>query len=169
MLKIRKASLADLTEIMNIYKNAQDFMIASGNPNQWGHSYPDESLIRKDIAGSVCHVLYDDSGIHGVFALFTGIEPTYLNIEDGEWLNDDSYLTIHRIAGDGLVHGIFQCAADYCKGLSDNVRIDTHHCNRTMQRLIAENGFQKCGTIFVRDGSPRIAYQWCRGSAGITG
>ena len=162
MLKIRKASIEDLAVIMDIYKIAQDFMIASGNPDQWGHSYPGEDLIREDIARTVCHVLYDDTGIHGVFALFEGTEPTYLHIEDGEWLNDESYLTVHRIAGDGSVHGIFQCAIDYCKGLSDNIRIDTHHCNRIMQRLIAKNGFQKCGTIYVRDGSPRIAYQWRR-------
>lgn len=28
-----------------------------------------------------------------------------------------------------------------------------------MQRLLASRGFQHCGTIHVRDGSPRMAYQ----------
>ena len=34
---IRKAAIEDLDAIMEIYGIAQDFMIKSGNPNQWGH------------------------------------------------------------------------------------------------------------------------------------
>ena len=64
------------------------------------------------------------------------------------------------LAGDGQVHGLFRCAADYCKRLSANIRIDTHANNATMQRQIGKNGFRKCGIIYVSDGSPRLAYQW---------
>ena len=28
-----------------------------------------------------------------------------------------------------------------------------------MQRVFEKNGFEKCGIIYVEDGSPRIAYQ----------
>ena len=28
------------------------------------------------------------------------------------------------------------------------------------QRQIEKNGFIRCGTIYVEDGSPRIAYHW---------
>ena len=107
-MHIRKAILDDLSVIMNIYHIAQEFMIASGNPNQWGHSYPSEDLIQDDITNEVCHLIYDDECVHGVFALFDNIEPTYQYIEDGQWLNDESYVTVHRIASDGKVHGIFQ-------------------------------------------------------------
>ena len=69
-MNIRKEIPDDLSVIMSIYHSAQDFMIASGNPNQWGHSYPSEDLIREDIANEVCHLIYDDDGAHGVFALF---------------------------------------------------------------------------------------------------
>lgn len=55
---------------------------------------------------------------------------------------------------------LFQCAAEHCKLLSPNVRVDTHANNTTMQRLIEKSGFKKCGIIHVRDGSPRIAYHW---------
>lgn len=147
---------------MEIYRFARDFMIRTGNPRQWGNTYPDEALIRADIQGGLCKVLYDETGVHGVFALLEGEEPTYRRIEDGAWLNDEPYVTIHRIAGDGQTHGLLQCAADYSKRLSANVRIDTHADNRIMQKLIERSGFQKCGTVFVRDGSPRIAYQWKR-------
>lgn len=162
-MHIRKAVIDDLRDIMEIYHIAQEFMIESGNPNQWGHRYPSEDLIRDDIANGVCCLICDDDGgIHGVFALFSGDEPTYKYIEDGEWINDDGYVTIHRIAGDGKLHGLFDCAVNYCKSLSDNIRIDTHESNLIMQKLIERNGFRKCGRIYVADGSPRMAYQWSK-------
>ena len=157
---IQKAKSDDLREIMKIYRIAQDLMIESGNPNQWGHFYPTEDLIEKDIADEVCYLICNDDNIHGVFALFRGEEPTYQYIENGKWLNEDAYVTIHRIASDGKAHGIFNCAVKYCKSISANIRIDTHESNIIMQKVIERNGFQKCGTIYVADGSPRIAYQW---------
>ena len=101
MMKIRDANSKDFEQIMKIYKYAQDYMIQSGNPTQWGHFYPDEELIRSDIHQNACKVIYDENGIHGVCALFEGADPTYEHIEDGNWLNDEPYLTIHRLAGNG--------------------------------------------------------------------
>ena len=160
MLHIRNATTQDLGRIMDIYKHAQDYMIQSGNPTQWGHFYPDAALIGSDIRQNACKVIFNETGIHGVFALFAWAEPTYAHIEGGNWLNDAPYLTIHRIAGDGTVHGLFGCAASYCKGIVQNIRIDTHADNKPMQHLIEANGFTRCGIIHVKDGTPRIAYQW---------
>lgn len=161
-MDIRKAVMDDLNEIMSIYRIAQDFMIASGNPNQWGHSYPSEELIKDDIKKEMSYLICDDNEPHAVFALFDGLEPTYQYIENGKWLNENPYVTLHRIASDGKVHGIFKCAIDYCKSISDDIRIDTHNSNKIMQKQIEKNGFKKCGTIYVQDGSPRIAYQWSK-------
>lgn len=69
-------------------------------------------------------------------------------------------LTIHRLAGDGQVHGLFRCTASYCKAIAQNIRIDTHANNKTMQHLIEADGFTRCGIIYIADGTPRIAYQW---------
>lgn len=160
MLSIRDSDMTDLKQIMKIYEYAQNYMIRSGNPTQWGRSYPSAELIISDIRQGVGKVIYDENGIHGVFALFSGDEPTYEHIEEGHWLNDEPYITIHRLAGDGQVRGLFHCAASYCKSRSKNIRIDTHANNRTMRTLIARNGFVKCGIIHVKDGTPRIAYQW---------
>ena len=160
-MHIRKAISDDLSAIMSIYRIAQDFMIASGNPNQWGHSYPSEDLVKEDISNEVCYLICDDEGIHGVFALSDNIEPTYQYIEDGQWLNDKPYVTVHRIASDGRLHGIFKYAINYCKSISDNIRIDTHKNNLIMRKQIEKNDFQKCGIIYVRK-SPRIAYHWSK-------
>ena len=111
MLTIRRAAAADQPQIMAIYRTAQEYMLQTGNPTQWGRSYPSPELIRSDIAQGICRVLSDEAGIHGVFALLDTPEPTYSRIE-GAWRNDAPYLTIHRLAGDGRTHGLFRCAAD---------------------------------------------------------
>ena len=159
MLKVRDAATEELAQIMKIYECAQEYMIGTGNPTQWGHSYPSTELIRSDIEKKNCKVLCDEQGIRGVFALIEDGEPNYEHIEGGQWLNDDPYLTIHRVAGDGQVHGIFRCIVDYCSRISPNIRIDTHADNLTMQKLIEKNGFTRCGVIHVEDGSPRFADQ----------
>jgi hypothetical protein len=161
-MHIRKATAEDLDRIMEIYRSAQNYMIATGNPTQWGHFYPKKELIRNDIAKSVSYLVCDDEKPHGAFTLVEGVEPTYQYIENGKWLNDDEYVTVHRIASDGEVKGIFNCIVKYCKSKSDNIRIDTHHNNTIMQNLIEKHDFHRCGIIYVSDGSPRIAYQWTR-------
>ena len=72
MLSLRNAADADFGEIQRIYEYAQDYMIRSGNPTQRGHFYPSADLIRSDLQKKVCKVIYDETGIHGVFALFEG-------------------------------------------------------------------------------------------------
>ena len=160
MLFVRKATAEDLDRIMDIYASAREFMKRTGNPNQWGSSYPPKELIREDIRRGICRAVCDETGIHGVFALLEEADPSYGHIENGKWPDDDPYVTIHRIAGDGSVRGVFACAVSYCKKLAKNVRIDTHAENKVMQRHIESNGFAKCGIIYLANGSPRIAYQW---------
>lgn len=149
MLKIRNAVKEDVPRIMEIYCYAQEFMIKCGNPTQWGHSYPTRELIDCDILNQACKVVYDETGIHGVVALYEGIDPTYVHIEEGSWLNNDPYITIHRIASDGRVHGVFKTVADYCKNMIDNVKLDTHANNLIMQSLIAKNDSPDAGLFML--------------------
>ena len=161
-LAVRPARAEDYPTILAIYRHARDFMIASGNPHQWGHAYPDPALVLADIQAGRSYVIFDDTGVHGVFVAAAGEDPTYRRIEDGAWCNQAPYLTIHRIAGDGQVHGLLACAVRTLQAQTDNIRIDTHRDNHVMQRQILRCGFTRCGTIYTRDGTPRIAYQWTR-------
>ena len=160
-MTIRRAEAAELDRIMEIYRGAQDFMIRSGNPTQWGHFYPTREILANDVQEGSCFVLTEGGGIHGVFVLRFGEEPTYRVIEDGAWPNDAPYLTIHRLASDGSVRGVFRACVDFCLGLCRNLRVDTHADNLPMQRSIAACGFQRCGIIYVKNGTPRIAYALC--------
>lgn len=158
-MEIRRADMEDLTELLAIYALARDQMRRSGNPGQWGGSYPPPEMVKGDIAARNSYVVTDGSGIAAVFVFQLGEEPTYQRIEEGAWLNQEPYGTIHRLAASGRRKGIFRLCTDFCEARIGNIRADTHACNRKMQHLLESNGYVKCGRIYVADGSPRIAYQ----------
>ena len=157
---IRPATPHDEARILEIYRIARETMRQTGNPTQWGSSYPPDALIREDILCGRCHAVCEGDVVCGVFALCRGADPCYARIENGAWLSDAPYIALHRVAGDSAYHGVFHAAASYAQSLGCDVRIDTHPDNRIMQKLIERNGFIKCGTVYMDDGTPRIAYQW---------
>lgn len=159
-MKIRKALLNDLDKIMNIYKSAKEYMWKNGNKMQWNSNYPSREIIKNDIDNEVCYVFELDDDIHAVFSFIIGEDDTYKFIYDGEWISDSIYGTIHRIASDGKMKGVFSMCIKFCKKKISHLRIDTHEDNKIMQYLIEKYGFVKCGTIYVKDGSSRIAYEY---------
>ena len=156
---IRLAIGNDLAQIQTVYAAARRFMVASGNPNQWSQSYPSDELLWQDIAKQQLYVEETDGTIHGVFVLAMGEDPTYAYIEGGEWLSDEPYGTIHRIASDGSASGFFSRCMAFCESKISHLRIDTHHDNAVMQHLAEKVGFHRCGIIYLANGSPRIAYE----------
>lgn len=158
--QIALAAIADLDRILEIYDIAKQYMRDSGNPNQWNGAYPDRETLMSDIEKQQLYVWKQQGTIHAVFVLLLEEEPTYAYIEGPGWLNDEPYGTIHRIAGDGTVKGVFERCMEFCKEKVRNIRIDTHHDNHTMQHLAEKYGFQKCGIIYLKNGNPRIAYHY---------
>lgn len=156
---IRQAASPDLSHIMVIYAHARRFMAEHGNPTQWGNARPTEADISAHIARNELFVLEDSDGIHGVFAFILGEDPTYHVIENGQWLSDTPYGTIHAVASDGSIHGFLTQVVMYCLQTIRHLRIDTHPDNLIMQHVITKNGFTKCGIIYVTDGTPRLAYE----------
>lgn len=156
---ITPATAADLPDILNIYEYARNFMIKSGNPAQWAKSYPDEKLLLEDIAKKQLYLCRDARLVYGVFVFIIGEDPTYRLIENGSWLSDSPYGTIHRIAGNGTKKGVLTEALSFCEHQISHLRADTHRDNLIMQHILPIAGFQKCGTIYLADGSPRIAYE----------
>ena len=156
---IRKALPEDMPVILKIYEQARRFMAEHGNPRQWGNSSPAQNVLEEDIRKERLYLCERDEKICGVFAFPVGEDPTYAKIEKGEWLSDTEYGTIHRVAGDGTLHGVLGMIVAFCSRKISHLRIDTHEDNKVMQRAISKNGFQKRGIIYIEDGSPRIAYE----------
>ena len=158
-LDINRAKPEDLPRIMQIYEYARNFMKETGNESQWKNNYPPKDMIMDDIRNGNLYVIKKENEIHAVFAFMIGSEPTYQKISQGSWQSDTEYGTLHRIAGDGKIHGIFDVIITFCLNKTNHLRIDTHNNNKIMQHLILKNRFQECGIIHVADGSPRIAYE----------
>lgn len=157
-MEIRKTRMSDLESLLKIYSRAREQMKLSGNPTQWGDKHPTESVVVDDIKKGNSYVILKDGEICGVFAFIVGEEPMYKRIE-GEWKNNEPYGTIHRIASNGAVKGIFNTCIEFCQSKIPHLRIDTHRDNRIMQHLIKKNSFERCGIIYVADGTQRIAFE----------
>ena len=155
---IRQARAQDLPRIMAIYDAARWYMRQTGNPTQWGDNYPPEPMLRQDIACGRLFVMEDAGGVYAVFAFLLGDDPTYTYIE-GAWRDDSAYGTLHRLGSDGTHHGVFAESAAWAAERCPHLRADTHADNLTMQRCLEREGFIRCGTIYVEDGTPRVAFE----------
>ena len=161
-VNIRLANADDIDDLVQLYDYAKRQMRGNGNLTQWKDGYPGRDRIAEDIRRQNCYVFADGLGICGVFAFIIGADPTYALIEEGRWLNDKPYGTIHRIAGYGRVKGLLGRAVRFALEQIDELRCDTHEDNAIMRHLLEKHGFVRCGRIYAEDGSPRIAYQFVK-------
>lgn len=158
---IRRAELEELPLLYEICRKARDYMVKTGNPTQWGPNYP-EVYLQEDIEREHLYVLTDGRDRpHALFAFVLGEEPSYRVIR-GAWLNDKPYGTIHRIASDGEIKGVFIQTLAFCRAICPDIRADTHENNGTMRHLLEKSGFIQCGYINLdkQEGDTlRVAYQ----------
>ena len=159
-MTIRPTTYADIDALMAIFAYARAQMAADGNPTQWGDGYPTREQLEEDIQRSVSYVIEHEGVPCATFVFIIGADTTYQYIEDGQWLDDTlPYGTIHRIASNGEQQGIFRTVLHWCSAQCSNIRIDTHQANARMIHLIEQADFRRCGIIYTRDSSPRIAFQ----------
>ena len=159
-IEIRKSRIGDIPDILRIFSAARQYMRINNNHSQWSDHYPDKSDVLNDISQGVSYVGIDSEGdIVMTFAFIKGEDPTYKIIYEGNWLNEDEYGTIHRIASNGKIRGVLEAACNFGFQKVQNIRIDTHEDNIPMLRALHHLGFVRCGIIICRDGSPRIAFQ----------
>lgn len=159
-MEIRLSNLQDVEEILNLYCDARSFMRENGNSTQWGAHYPSEELILQDIKDKKSYVCEEAGKILATFYYVQQIEdPTYRKIEAGAWISDLPYGVVHRITSKAGRKGAASYCINWCYDRCGHLRMDTHQDNRPMQQLLHKLGFQKCGIIYVQDGTPRIAYE----------
>lgn len=160
MINFRKSKPEDIYRIMPIYESARKFMRLKGNMSQWTNGYPSAEIILSDIEAGNHYLAEDGEGeILMAFSLIFGEDPTYAVIENGSWLDKEPYVVIHRAASSGKRKGMMRECLAYCFSINPNIRIDTHEDNATMRNALLREGFSECGTIYLKDGAPRIAYQ----------
>lgn len=164
-MELRKSSKSDVENIMKIIHQAQDYFKKNGI-DQWQNNYPSEDTILHDINNKISYVLIKDDKIVGTAAISFDKEITYDIIYDGNWISNDKYAVIHRIAIDnehkglGLASIILKNVEDMCINKNiKSIKIDTHEQNLSMQKLIKKSGFEYCGVIYLEDRSKRLVFE----------
>lgn len=164
-MEFRRTVEADINNIINIIKQAQEYFREQGI-DQWQNGYPNVETIRNDITNQHSYVLLKDNKIVATAAVSFDGEKTYDSIYEGEWISNSEYAVIHRIAvdntykGSGLSSQIIREVEELClnKGVH-SIKVDTHEENISMQKLLKKNKFQYCGVIYLEDKSKRIAFE----------
>ena len=66
---------------------------------------------------------------------------------------------VHRVASAGIAKGAGSFCMNWASKQCENLKIDTHKDNYVMQNMLKKCGFVHCGTIYLEDGEPRLAFQ----------
>lgn len=164
-MQFRKATAQDIGRIMEIIGDGQRQLARQG-VDQWQDGSPSRETICSDIEQGVSHLLQDGEEIIATVAITFAHEETYDGIFEGQWLSDEPYGVVHRIA-----------VSDGCKGKQiamqimryaeqvtleqgrHSVKVDTHADNTSMQRLLQKCGYSYCGKLVIEGGLPRIGYE----------
>lgn len=164
-LKIRHSHVEDLPRIMEIIAMAVDYM-KENHIDQWSENYPDRGRFLQDIEKNESYICQIGGCIAATAALSLRDESNYEKIFEGRWKTSGPYGVIHRIAVDDRFKGTGVAAAfvDHIEKMCINrgiyaVRVDTHRDNRSMDRFLRKHGFDRCGIIYVEDGTQRVAYE----------
>lgn len=167
-MNIELVILDDLNELMDIYDLARVRMVEEGNLTQWDNREVFKTEIIDYINKKILYKVIENQEIVGYFAYIYDIEHAY-DVIDGKWLNQDKYITIHKIASKynnkGIGGFIIKYVIDRCKNEGIyNIKIDTHKNNLSMNKFLTNKGFINCGVIsltldFNDEYSLRNAYQ----------
>ena len=152
--RLRPATMDEIPVIWEIILQAKAQMYREGK-HQWDENYPTDVLVPSD----------DDSYIIAYGAVVFDGEPAYNGLWDGQWLSEQPYVVLHRLAvadrwkRQGMAVRYMQAVCDLA--LSRGIRsfkVDTNYDNFYMQHVFSRLGFTYCGRIRY-DAGERMAYE----------
>ena len=155
---VRPAREGDLAAVAALYDHARAFMRSYGNLTQWPDYYPNLESAREDLENGVLYVAEHAGEVVGTFVMMPGPDATYAYIENGSWRRDTPYGVIHRVASRG--GGVLAAALALARERFGHIRMDTHVDNAPMRHLLEKNGFSHRGTIYVENGTARMAFDF---------
>lgn len=164
-MEFRQAKISDLDQIVEIIELSKKYLKET-KVDQWQDGYPSKEDLRRDIESRNSYVLTNKDEIVATTVISLDGESTYNSIFNGEWITNEDYIVMHRVAvhdkykGKGIFKELIKEAEILAlnKGIS-SIKIDTHRDNISMQRAVVKNDFKKCGIIYLEDGSERIAFE----------
>jgi len=161
MYHIRHTRPDEVETVLGLFDQARAIMRSDGNLHQWAGGEPRRELVEHDIANGHSYLMTADDGeVVATFAFIPGIDPTYIHIYEGAWLDADApYGVIHRLASKPQCRGVAKACFDWCYAQVPNLKVDTHRDNHIMQHVLLKAGFKYCGIIYLLNGDERLAYQ----------
>ena len=107
-MALKKQKLEDLPRILQIPCICPEIYEAVRQSQAvGGDSFPPEDTAGKGYRKEQLYVVKMIPVFMECLLLSSEKEPTYEKIEQGAWISDTEYGTLHRVAGDGTIHGIF--------------------------------------------------------------
>ncbi len=156
-IKIRKAVLSDLQEIMRIISLCTKHMI-SKKIFQWDENYPSKNIFKEDIDNGYLMVLLLKSDIIGCVSVSNIMDDFYKKIEWKIKSNDSLY--VHRLAinptfqGKGFAKFIMKYIEEIgIKTKAKSIRLDTFSLNKKNNKFYSNLGYLKLGQIYFRNQS----------------
>ena len=156
----RSATAADLPAVDTILRDAVERMLAEGK-QQWDRDYPTAADVVADMARDEAFVLELAGNVEAYACVTLAGEPAYDALE-GEWLSDEPYVVVHRLAvaqsrqGRGVGARMLRAVEAYAASMGiGSFRIDTNFDNFAMLRLLEKCGFAYCGEVHYPRGQRR--------------
>lgn len=164
-MEFRQANISDLDQIVEIIELSKKYLKET-KVDQWQDGYPAKEDLGRDIESRNSYVLTNKDEIVATTVISLDGESTYNSIFNGEWITNEEYIVMHRVAvhdrykGKGIFKELIKEAENLAlnKGIF-SIKIDTHRDNISMQKAVLKNDFKKCGIIYLEDGSERIAFE----------
>ena len=156
--RLRPAAMDEIPVIWEIILQAKAQMYREGK-HQWDENYPTVPILEHDVRKGWGYVLVpseNDSDIIAYGAVVFDGEPAYNGLWDGQWLSEQPYVVLHRlaVADRWKRQGM---AVRYSRGIR-SFKVDTNYDNFYMQRVFSSLGFTYCGRIRY-DAGERMAYE----------
>ncbi len=160
---LRLATLSHRDWILRQIDGCRKQMAAHGS-GQWQGKEPSLATIEKDIIQQRYYLLFEDNQPCGGAALMTH-EPGYDQLLKGQWLNQDSYMVIHRlfIAPSFQGRHLSKMLLDQLEQQAQrhhihNIRIDTHALNQPMCGLLNRQQYIAVGKAWLPQAGERLVY-----------
>lgn len=155
-MKIRKAGLSDLDEIIEIYKNVIITM-EKNNIHQWDEIYPNSSILKEDILNDEMYVGVVDSIIVSAVVLNSEFDEEYKNGRCQ--YNNKNFGIVHRLCVNPLYQNkkignktmlmIEELLRN--KGV-ESIRLDAFSENPYALKMYKKLGYKKVGEVTWRKG-----------------
>lgn len=171
----RPATREDFAQVSRLLEEGRQAIAALGI-DEGPKKYPSSRRLMRSIKDGTCHVVEDARGNPlAVFAVSFSPDKNYARGIEGAWLTETDacpqpYAELHWVAvdEDARHRGVGMFVLDRAERIARagdraSLRADVYERNVPMQRLLEKHGYERCGTIEVRDvfgrQKRRVAYE----------